>query len=137
MTRQELFDWVKNEYGTLPEYQWLKFPSYAVLRNDSNKWYGFVMDVPKYKFGIDSDEIVDVLDVKADSMLIDMLVNQPGYYRAYHMNKNQWISIFLDGSVPDEAVKNMIAESRAKTGKKSKKLLDSEGNVVVTKWKGE
>lgn len=120
MTRQELFDWVKSEYGTLPEYQWVKFPRYAVLRNDNNKWYGIVMDVPKNKFGINSDEVVDVLDVKADMMLIDMLVGQPGYYRAYNMNKNQWISIFLDGSVPDETVKNMIAESFVKTSKKKR-----------------
>ena len=120
MTRQELFDWVKSEYGTLPEYQWTKFPRYAVLRNDDNKWYAVIMDIPKNKFDIDSDEVVDVLNVKADMMLIDMLVKKPGYYRAYHMNKNQWMSIFLDGSVPDEAIKNLIAESYEKTSKKKR-----------------
>ena len=120
MTRQELFDWVKSEYGTLPEYQWAKFPRYAVLRNGDNKWYAVIMDVPKNKFDIDSDEVVDVLNVKADMMLIDMLVEKPGYYRAYHMNKNQWMSIFLDGSVPDEAIKNLIAESYEKTSKKKR-----------------
>ena len=120
MTRQELFDWVNSEYGTLPEYQWAKFPRYAVLRNDDNKWYAVIMDVPKNKFDIDSDEVVDVLNVKADMMLIDMLVEKPGYYRAYHMNKNQWMSIFLDGSVPDEAIKNLIAESYEKTSKKKR-----------------
>lgn len=118
MTRQELFDWVKSEYGTLPEYRWAKFPRYAVLRNGDNKWYAVIMDIPKNKFDIDSDEVVDVLNVKADMMLIDMLVEKPGYYRAYHMNKNQWMSIFLDGSVPDEAIKNLIAESYEKTSKK-------------------
>ena len=120
MTRQELFDWVKSEYGTLPEYQWAKFPRYAVLRNGDNKWYAVIMDIPKNKFDIDSDEVVDVLNVKADMMLIDMLVEKPGYYRAYHMNKNQWMSIFLDGSVPDEAIKNLIAESYEKTSKKKR-----------------
>ena len=120
MTRQELFNWVNSEYGTLPEYQWAKFPRYAVLRNDDNKWYAVIMDIPKNKFDIDSDEVVDVLNVKADMMLIDMLVEKPGYYRAYHMNKNQWMSIFLDGSVPDEAIKNLIAESYEKTSKKKR-----------------
>lgn len=118
MTRQEIFDWVKNEYGTTPEYQWAKFPRYAILRNRNSKWYGIIMDIPKNKFGIDSEDVVDVLDVKADPMMIDMLVGQPGYFRAYHMNKTQWISIFLDGSVPDETIKNMIAESFEKTSKK-------------------
>ena len=36
------------------------------------------------------------------------------------MNKNQWMSIFLDGSVPDEAIKNLIAESYEKTSKKKR-----------------
>lgn len=120
MTRQEVFDWVKNEYGTDPEYQWAKFPEYAVLRNKDNKWYGIIMDVPKRKFGINSDDLVDVLDVKADIMLIDVLVGQPGFYRAYHMNKTQWISIFLDGTVADETIKNLISDSYEKTGPKKK-----------------
>lgn len=118
MTRQEILDWVKREYSTVPEYKWAKFPNYAVLRNRDNKWYGIIMDVPKNKFGIDSDEVVDVLDVKSDTMLIDMLVGQAGFYRAYHMNKTQWISIFLDGTVSDETIKNMLADSYEKTSKK-------------------
>lgn len=118
MTRQELINWVKKEYDTTPEYLWSKSPNHAVLRNKNDKWYGIVMEIPKNKFGIDSDEVVDVLNVKADMILIDMLVGQPGFYRAYHMNKTHWISIFLDGSAPDEAIKNLLAESYEKTGKK-------------------
>lgn len=122
MTRQDLLDWVKLEYGTEPEYQWSKFPGYGVLRNRDDKWYGIIMDVPKTKFGLDSEEIVDVLNVKADPMMIDLLVGQPGFYRAYHMNKTQWISIFLDGSVGEETIKNMLAESYVKTSKKRKSV---------------
>jgi predicted DNA-binding protein (MmcQ/YjbR family) len=118
MTRQELLDWVKAEYGTEAEYQWIKFPNYAVLRNKDGKWYGIIMDVPKNKFGIDSNDIVDVLDVKADMMLIDLLINQPGFYRAYHMNKTQWISVFLDGTADDVIIKNLLADSYEKTSKK-------------------
>lgn len=121
MTRRELLNWVKNEYGTEPEYQWFKFPDYAVLRNADNKWYGIIMDVPKRKFGIDSDDAVDVLNVKADMMLIDMLIGQPGFHRAYHMNKTHWISIFLDGTVPDDTIKNLLAGSYEKTSKKEKR----------------
>lgn len=32
---------------------------------------------------------------------------------AYHMNKRHWNSIILDGSVPEEAVRAMIADSYA------------------------
>lgn len=36
---------------------------------------------------------------------------------AYHMNKEHWNSIILDGTVPDDDIKNMIADSYALTKK--------------------
>lgn len=59
--------------------------------------------------------MVEAINVKADTMLIDSLVNEPGFYRAYHMNKRYWISILLDGSVSDETIKGLIEESYLKT----------------------
>ena len=120
MTRQELFDWIKEKFGAEPEYLWSKFPQYAVFRNPDNKWFAIVMDVPKSKFGIASEETVEVLNVKADPMLIEILLGQLGFYRAYHMNKTQWISIFLDGSVEDDFIMDLIAESYMRTSKKKK-----------------
>lgn len=120
MTREDIFHWVKEEYGTEPEYQWISFPQYAVLRNKTGKWYGIVMDVPKNKFGIGSDDVIDVLNVKADKMLIDLLIHEPGFYRAYHMNKTQWVSIFLDGTVSDETIRDFLAESYKRTSKQCK-----------------
>ncbi len=37
-----------------------------------------------------------------------MLREQSGYLPAYHMNKERWITIRLDGSVPEEEIKNLI-----------------------------
>lgn len=96
ITRQVVFEWVKNEYC-------------------------IVMDVTKCKFGLESDELIDVLNVKADEMLIDVLVEKTGFYRAYHMNKTKWISIFGDGTVEEETIKNLIADSYKNTSKKEKK----------------
>ena len=43
MTRQELFTWIRQQYGTEPEYPWHDWN--AVLRhNDNNKWYGVVLE---------------------------------------------------------------------------------------------
>ena len=44
MTREELFQWVKQEYGTEAEYPWKD--SNAVLRRaDNDKWYGVILSV--------------------------------------------------------------------------------------------
>ena len=119
--RQKVFDWAKQAYGTEPEYLWMQFPDYAVLRNGEGKWYGIVMNVPKSKFGFGSEDSVDVLNVKADLFLIDALIAEPGFFRGYHMNKNQWLSIFLDGSVPEETVRRLLAESYERTQKRKRK----------------
>lgn len=110
MTREEVFEWVRGEFGVEPLHKWPRYPRYAVLQR-GKKWFGAVIDVPKSKFGLDSDEVIDVLNVKAERMTIDMLVERPGLYRAYHMNKMHWISVFLDGTVQDHIIKSLIAGS--------------------------
>ena len=40
--------------------------------------------------------------------MIGSLLIQPGFHPAYHMNKDKWISIRLDGSVLEEEIKSLI-----------------------------
>ena len=63
MTRQDLFEWVRKEYGTEPEYPW--HDRNAVLRRkDNGKWYGVVLEVSDDKLGPPEKDFVDVLNVK-------------------------------------------------------------------------
>lgn len=72
MTREELFQWVKQEYGTEAEYPWKD--SNAVLRRaDNNKWYGVILSVAGSKLGLEDDNIIDVINLKSDPMLIGSL----------------------------------------------------------------
>ena len=90
MTRQELFTWIRQQYGTEPEYPWHDWN--AVLRhNDNNKWYGVVLEVSADKLGLPEVGIIDVLNVKSDPLLIGSLRRQDGYFPAYHMNKEKWL----------------------------------------------
>ena len=40
----------------------------------------------------------------------------PSVIPAYHLNKEHWNSVILDGTVPDEEIKRMILESYDLTG---------------------
>lgn len=40
---------------------------------------------------------------------------------AYHMNKEHWNSVILDGSIPTDDIRNMIADSYALTRPKKKR----------------
>lgn len=54
----------------------------------------------------------DIVNVKiADLFLADMLVQQEGFFRGYHIARGNWISILLDGTVEFEEVCRWLQES--------------------------
>lgn len=100
--RERLFQHIEDFYGTEPEYLWAKYPDYAVFRHAaSRKWYAVVMGLSENKLGLPGDGYVDILDIKCDPVLIGSLLAEEGFLPAYHMNKNSWITILLNGTVPD------------------------------------
>lgn len=119
MTRQDVFDYVKKKYSTEPDYPWMD--DNAVLRHaDNHKWYGLVMAVGKDKLGLSGEGSVDVINVKCDPMLAGSLRQQDGFHPAYHMNKDKWLTARLDGSAPDDEIKNLIDLSYELTANKKK-----------------
>lgn len=119
MTREEIFIWCKRQYGTEPDYPWLDCN--AVLRHrDTRKWYGLVMEVARDKLGLPGEGTIQVMNVKCDSLLIGSLREKTGFLPAYHMNKENWITILLDGSVPEEEIKSLLDMSYQMTGNQPK-----------------
>lgn len=120
MNRQDVFNWVLDAYGTEPDYPW--DDENAVLRHDTNrKWYGILLKVRGDRLGLSGTEEADVLNVKCDPLLMGSLLGQPGYFPAYHMSKDKWLSILLDGPAADEEIKNLIDLSFELTMPKVKK----------------
>lgn len=100
----------------------MSYPSYAVLRHqDNRKWYGIVMDVPANKLGLSGTEVLDILDIKCEPLMIDLLRQSPGFLPGYHMNKSNWVSILLDGTVADDTICDLLDVSFHNTMKKQKK----------------
>ena len=125
MDRNTVFDYIKKKYKVLPEYPWQKYGGNAVFRDaDNNKWFALVMSIPGDKVGQAGAEYVDVINLKIDDMIFrDMIIRETGIMPAYHMNKMHWITVLLDGSVPQEKVLDLIDMSflaTASAGKKEK-----------------
>lgn len=119
--REQVLAFVKKEYGTKPRQPWVKYPENDVLAHDDNdKWYGLIMPVLKCRVGMRGEGYVDILNVKLDPALIDMLRVRDGFLPAYHMNKVHWISIRLDGSVELETIFDLIAQSFDMTASRPK-----------------
>ena len=65
MTKQQFLDYCFDTYGTSPDYPFDEDFETAVLRHDDNrKWYALVMKVSRRKFGLDSDEVIGVVNIK-------------------------------------------------------------------------
>lgn len=109
MYRNDVIAYVSCEYDISPDYPWVKTPNYAVFRHPHNrKWFGVIVSVTKNKLGLKGREPVDALLLKCDPLLIGSLLNNPGILPGYHMNKEHWIIIVLDDTVPQDDVCNLI-----------------------------
>lgn len=109
---KELIEYVRNKYGDELEYLWQKFPDNAVWRRkDNEKWYAAVLTVSRKKLGLDSDETVEIIDLRADKTKINDIVDNEKFFPGWHMNKKSWYTIILDGSVSTSEIIRRIDES--------------------------
>lgn len=116
-TRESVLAYARSAYGSEPEYLWEKFPSYAVLRNTkTKKWYAVIMDVPQNKIGLSGREVIDIIAIKCDPLMKGSFMAADGVYPAYHMNKNNWITVALDGSADENMTRSLIDLSFELTG---------------------
>ena len=121
MTKQELLSYCLNTFDTSPDYPFDDWMESAVLRHkESRKWYAIAMRVSRWKFGMDSDETVDVVNLKLPTEMLGSFGASDGVYPAYHMNKLHWISVLLPDA-PEELVKLLVHSSYRSTESKRKK----------------
>lgn len=103
--------YLKETYGTTPEFMWEKYPGHGVFRNKKNqKWYGIIMNIHASKI-VKEDKDIEILDVKIEPEELDDLLKREGFFPAYHMNKKSWITILLDDTVKDQEIKQMLDHS--------------------------
>lgn len=126
MNRAELTQYILETYGTEPDRPWARYPSYEVFRQRGSwKWFALAMDIPGAKLGLAGEGAVDIVNLKCDPRMTGTLRTEPGFFPAYHMNKETWITAVLDGSVPAEKLKALLELSyeltRPKPRKKSSK----------------
>lgn len=109
---KELIEYVRLQYHDELEFLWTKFPDNAVWRRkDTKKWYGAVLTVPKEKLGLQSKEIVEIIDLRLQPELIESIVDHERYFPGWHMNKKNWYTIILDNLVSTEEICRKIDES--------------------------
>ena len=120
--RELITQYIQDTYGTQAEYLWADSPGNAIFRHSaSRKWYAAMMRVLPEKLGLAGEEALDVMDIKCSTIMIGSLLSTKGFFPAYHMNKNHWISIILDGSVSDDQITPLLELSYDSVAPKRRK----------------
>ena len=116
MTKQELIDYIFDEYSVEPDFPFRMDDVTCVFRHiDNRKWFGIAMVIPYRTIGIKKAGNVDILNVKCDPVMMGSLRGKPGFCPAYHMNKDKWITILLNGSADEADIKALLAMSFSMT----------------------
>ena len=123
MIKQDFLKYCLSTYGTSPDYPFDEDFETAVFRHtDNRKWYAIVMRVSRRKFSFDSDEVIDVVNLKLPTEMFGSFGAADGVYPAYHMNKLHWISVLLPDASDDivQFLVNVSFEATKPPKKKSK-----------------
>ena len=106
---KEIVAYIKNKYRDELEFLWEKSPKNAVVRRKSSKkWYAVILTVSKRKLNLDTDEIIEVINLHNRVEEIEKLIDNKKYFPAYHMNKKHWCTICLDGTVELKEIYKLI-----------------------------
>lgn len=111
--KRKVVKFIKEFYNVDAEFLWADTPNFSVFRNGrNNKWFCVLMEgLNKSKFGLNSDELVDVINLKCDPIMKYSFIDNQNIFPAYHMNKEYWISVFLDKNINFKDVKILIQAS--------------------------
>lgn len=108
--KDDVLHYIYEKYSVEADFPW-KENTYAVLRCKNHKWFGLIMEIKYKNLGISSNERLDVINIKLPSDLIESLIDNKTFFKAYHMNKKYWISIILNNSVSLDLLKSLIDKS--------------------------
>ena len=74
-----------------------KYHDYVVIRRrDNQKWFAGIFNIHGQQVGLDTNESLDVVNLKCDSDLIPNLIHESVFYLADPMNKQHWISVDIE-----------------------------------------
>lgn len=115
-----LVAYVQKKYGRTLEFLWAKLPLCAIWRRaDNDKWFGAVMTIPQNKIipGAPA-EMIEILDIRCAPDMLDFIVDKKKIFPGWHMNKNHWITVPLDGRLTLRDIYKLLDASYQIAGQK-------------------
>ena len=102
---KRILRFIKDAYHAEPEFLWSSLPECAALRVPEKKpWFAVVGRVPKEKIGIPESDVTEILNLKDAPEAVAARIAEKKACPAYHMNKQHWYTVLLDGSLDDDEI---------------------------------
>lgn len=118
-----IVEMLEEKYVVYPEFLWEKYPNYAVFRYPNDKkWFATILDVDRSKLTQNDTGKVEIMCLKLDRYVPESLTRK-GVYPAYHFNKKNWVTIFLDDTISDEEIMSLVDLSLGLRDKNSQWLI--------------
>ena len=100
--------YILERFSVEADYPWGEDDGCVFRHLNSRKWFAVGLRVMYSRLGRPRDGAVDIIDVKTGPLLMGSYLGQPGILPGYHMNKNHWLTILLDGTASDDVIKELL-----------------------------
>lgn len=130
-TREVVCKYIERKYGAIPDYPSPVQARSDARRQENKKWYAIIIEAPKSKIGLPGDERVEILDLKCNPFLRDIMLKQKGFVPACHIDSKNWIGVILDGSVDNKTVFELIDESYAVVSGRPRRTRRKEPTSLI------
>lgn len=115
---KEVIQYLKETYHTSLEFLWKKFPEYAIVRRpDNKKWYALLMIVDGDKIGLKSNKKIEILDLRIEGDQLENIIDNQKFFPGYHMSKKSWYTVYLNETIPNNELFDLIDKSYALANK--------------------
>lgn len=116
MTRFDLDSHINEAYGVFAERLFQKSPTTAIYRHPvGRKWFAVIMELNPKRFGLERSTPITVVNLKVDPILGDILRTEEGFFPAYHMNKEKWITAIIDENSDEQKIFSLLEMSHRLT----------------------
>lgn len=104
---KEILIYVEEKYKTKPSYPFEDKKTYVFRKKPSRKWFALIQTINLEKLGLEKED-GKIMNLKADTNLINSIIDNKNIFPAYHMNKKHWISIYLDKHINIDKIKALL-----------------------------
>lgn len=122
MTKAEIEAYILSSFEVATDHSFEGDPTVTIFRRlDNNQRFAATKNVGSRSVNVERAGRIDILNLCVSPRLVATLREREGFRPAWRMNRNKWVTILLDGTVPDDEIRTYIEEAYKNVGKKGGK----------------